>query len=361
MILYLLVFALSTYAFYCASKLPNSIFKYILIFIGILIPSLLAAFRDLDVGIDVLNYVEPTWYNIKHSHSLHKYLLNNINTEPIYLLLNYIVALFTDDIHIFFFIHMALLLIIATMVAYKINKGAFLWYFTIVFLLYLYNNSLSMMRQSIAILIGMYASIFLLEKKILKFYILVLIAFWAHSSAIFLCLLHPLLNIIIKFQNKKLLLTFIIISATIALNLLYNSMLIYFIDSGILSLKYTNYIDQEGFSSHKIDLLLIFLMIIIIFHYKNIKWSEYFNFTLFFLIVSFCITTMGSIVEVANRLAYYFIMPSFISACFITNVPSKRNNLLLSIVGLLLFRYIYLANTTNIVDTIPYSSKILGI
>ena len=109
MILYLLVFALSTYAFYYASKLPNSIFKYILIFIGILIPSLLAAFRDLDVGIDVLNYVEPTWYNIKHSHSLHEYLLENINTEPIYLLLNYIVALFTDDIHIFFFMHMALL------------------------------------------------------------------------------------------------------------------------------------------------------------------------------------------------------------------------------------------------------------
>ena len=185
----------------------------------------------------------------------------------------------------------------------------------------------------------------------------------AHNSAVFAFLLYPLKKIINFYSNKKIALFIIVTVVFFIIYLLYNVLLSYLIGTGILSMKYENYLDQTEFSSHKIDLLCFVIITIAIFFFttKNNRIIDKFNYTLFLLIISFYLTALGNIVEVANRVAYYFVMPLLYLLPMISKHKSEIFKIKIVIIFLLIVRFVYLALSTGLADTIPYRSNILGI
>lgn len=364
MFIYLFVFFIASFMVYFASKCNDRCKRSIIYAVSIIIPSILAGGRDVTVGIDVLNYVEPIWNSTLYYDSFSSFMKDNMITiEPLYLVFNYVVSRFTYDIHIFFFCHMLFILFIILLIINKLRNEIPSWAIMLYFLLYLYNDSLSMVRQSFAIVIGLLGFSFLLEKKLLYFYISVVLAYLAHSSGLCLILLHPLIYFLNKYPNKKNILYLIISVGSFIVVSFYNIIIQKMIGIGIMSIKYTNYIGQEGFTTHKIDLIFIIGIIFICFWtVKKIHRNIYFTYSIMLLILSFCITMMGGVVEVANRVAYYFILPAFITIHFVLkNNKVWQRKMILSMVFLFLCRYVYLAYTNSIVDTIPYRSKIFDI
>lgn len=169
--------------------------------------------------------------------------------------------------------------------------------------------------------------------------------------------------IIDKSKIKTLYLYIIVTICVIIIFFSFQILLPQLISIGVLSIKYENYIGQEGFKSHKIDLfflaaLLFILRFLIMNKIKNIK---IYNITTILIYIAFCLTLLGGIVETANRSAYYFVIPLWFLLPMVSNNKLKQKQIILFSTLFLVLRFVYSALTTNISDTIPYVSKILNI
>lgn len=365
MLIYFLVFITSVF-FYRLGVKKDKI-NYFFILISICIPSFLAACRDPEIGRDINLYVLPIWESAVSSYDLSQFIFLNINNEILYLLLNYFISRFTSEFSVYLFIHQAILMSLIVMTSLKVRHSIKSDFVLIFYFFYLYNTTFSMMRQSLSVLLVLYFSlnVFYLNPKfsLLKNYLGTFVALLAHNSAVFAFLLYPLKKIINFYSNKKIALFIIVTVVFFIIYLLYNVLLSYLIGTGILSMKYENYLDQTEFSSHKIDLLCFVIITIAIFFFttKNNRIIDKFNYTLFLLIISFYLTALGNIVEVANRVAYYFVMPLLYLLPMISKHKSEIFKIKIVIIFLLIVRFVYLALSTGLADTIPYRSNILGI
>ena len=132
---------------------------------------------------------------------------------------------------------------------------------------------------------------------------------------------------------------------------------------GVASVKYSMYLDQDGFTTHKIDLLFLASIILMLFLFilKNNRDEVVFNQVIIFTVVALALTSLGGITEIANRIAYYFIAPLFFLLPMVSKSKADNNRIIVFTLSILLIRFVYLGITTGIADTIPYHSKILGI
>lgn len=366
MFIYFLVFIASVF-FYRLGVMKENKINYFFIFIAIFIPSFLAACREPEIGRDVNLYVLPIWESAVNSYGLGQFILYNANNEILYLLLNYIVSRFTDEFGIFLFVHQAILMSLIVATAIKVRHEIKSDFVLIFYFLFLYNTTFSLMRQSVSVLLVLYFSLFVFYSKtktsLLKNYAGTLFSILAHNSAVFALVLYPLKKIIDFCSNKKIILFLIVSISFLIISTLYHVLLSYLLGKGLLSIKYENYLDQTEFSSHKIDLLCFAAMIMIMFFLtsKRNRINDKFNYVLFLLIISFYFTMLGNIVEVANRVAYYFVIPLLYLFPMISKDKAEISKVKFIIILLVFVRFVYLAMSTGLADTIPYKSKILGI
>lgn len=358
MLFYLFIFLISLSFYYIGIKSIN-VARFIFLLFCVLIPTIVAALRDETLGRDMTLYVIPFWNLASSCNTFIEYKEVLPDTEILYLLLNYVISRLTSDIHYYMFVHQGILMLIVVLTALKLRHivpSIFVLFF---YFLYFYNTSYSMARQSLAIICFLYGCTFLLEKKHIIFYLFLFVSIAFHSSAVFGILLPLLFNLSDRIKNKFVLYSFITI-CVVMISVSFQVLLPRLISLGLLSSKYTNYIGQEGFNSHKIDLLFLASLILIVIYFvkDKIRSVRIYNISILLIYVSFCLTLLGGIVETANRVAYYFIIPLCFMLPLTTNSKMAQKKIIIVSSGLLLFRFLYLAFTVNISDTIPYVSKI---
>ena len=383
MIIYLITFGVSCFFFNLAVNggtyytttqnikaiRHESFYVYICLFLSALAPILLAAFRDDSVGTDLQTYGIIYWEMACDSPSFFVYLVSLAGlggTEFGYSILNWLVSCFTKDIHYFFFVHQSIILLFLYAAIWKFRSKKSSVLVLLFYYLYAYNQSLSLLRQFIAITIIVYGSTFLFtDGKKKWFYIWAAFAILFHSSSVFAFLIPAIKYISIRYSKQLVVVYAIVLIGTIGLIIFYQSIIGFLIAYGFLPVKYEMYLDQEGFSSHKINLLVESAIFVANFFIipRRTRSIIFFNYVQLLAFVCILLEMVGGIVEIAFRVVMYLILVYCLYAHKISNCRAVVNRTLLfyCFAATIMFIYIYSQMGVISSDTIPYTSALLGL
>lgn len=180
--IYLAVFAATTLLLYASSKCKG-VLEALLASAGLLLPCLLAGFRDETVGVDVLTYAK--WMAINaQSMNLSEFMQFEAGVaNPGWNLFTWIAVNATGGLPGYLFCIEALCILPIYFGLLRICRG-WEWSGLLVWLLLWYAFSLNGMRQSVAMGILFCSTAFVLERKPLYFLVGVFIAFLFHQTAV---------------------------------------------------------------------------------------------------------------------------------------------------------------------------------
>lgn len=136
--------------------------------------------RNVSVGVDTFRY-ERHFNNIANLSSVKE--LINYGSDIGYVFFQKIVSLFSSDFQTFLIFVAIIIFFLLGIFIYKYSSGYFISYLLFISL-GLYHFSFTGIRQSISMIIILWTYKFILEKKAVKFFIVVLIASLFHSSAL---------------------------------------------------------------------------------------------------------------------------------------------------------------------------------
>ena len=342
----------------------RSVFSTIFVVLPLI---LLASCRDSTVGSDTSFYQIPIFKNaILFQGDLPLFLNSYLNVEILYLLLNYGVACISHNIIFLFLILYSLVIIPMFIAALKLKKYISPTFFWLIFLLIEYNESLSTIRQSIALSLSVLMFVlYFLKKKWWTYVLCGLIAIGFHNSAVVVFLLLFIYKIIQKYPINKspLFYTFGCIFFIMMLIQL-KTMIAWGISNNFLSEKYLIYLTEDTFSSNLGNTNLMTRIIIAIYMWRVLCQSYKILPATFFLIIAildvglcFC----GLITDPLYRLSYYPRIISCISIPYIVqyypihfNHTKKRIPIKALFCALLTFYWWYVYIYGNYADTAEY-------
>lgn len=359
--IYIIVYIVSYLLFKISCSQKNTKFRIVLLTMCVLSLSAVAGYRDITVGTDVLTYGVNVWDNACDSNI--KDAFDKIGIEKGYLLINFVVSRFTDSINWFFFFHYLIIVGLAVCAACRMRKygNGISEFLFAAFLLYDYIVGLSLMRQMVAVMILFYGSTYLFERKYLPFFICYIISTQFHGSAAFAIILPAYVWALDRFSNKVWMVNLVAILLMLIMLTSFKALMMNLVTGGLIMEKYSKYANQTGYSTHKINILMYALLFFPLMFIRE-KDDKNLQYTRSLIILGFCITMMGSIVEIATRISIYVDHLIFIYYLF--TFVNKKNRSRLSFVAhcsLLIFWLYYVVYTNSGEQTIPYTSKILGI
>ncbi|WP_320167925.1 EpsG family protein [Mangrovibacterium marinum] len=366
MLIYLITFFVSYINSFIANK-TIARRTYFLFFSGIaiLVPALLAGFRDLTVGHDLNAYMVPNFRTMHNVDEIKEFFIVAAvqQLEIFYQGYNFLISRFTDDFFWPLFIQQVIVLTIVYKLLYSIRNSINYPLAFLIYLLFIFCDSMTMNRQIFAIAIIAYSYIYILRKKPLLFLITVTIAFGFHNSAVFGYLLYPLFTWINNQKKSVSILTVLIFfGAGLVLFLSFPQLLSFLISKGLVSPVYERYV-SSGYNVHKADLLLIvFCFIFGLITSKGID-KKYSNNIKLLSIATFFILLCGIYNDTAQRAAIYIEIYLFIQILSSIKSMNETNRQVFSVlfVLLMLFNFSYIATTTQFAEAIPYTSTTLGI
>ncbi|MBQ4406187.1 MAG: EpsG family protein [Bacteroidales bacterium] len=362
---YLIVFTVSIIV--CC--LYNDRRKWIII-IPCLLLSLLAGFRDKGIGTDTLVYIDRYFSYASQCKNISDIINADAFYDKGFLLLALIASLIDNEIGIFYFIIELVILTFCFLAYYRLSKyyKISLGVFMIVFLFLEYNYSLNAMRQLCAMSIVLFAFSYLIEKKWLIFSLWELVSYFFHSSAIISLSLVVFVYISnIEKSNKRIILTFIIIGVAFLAVAFYSILLNYFAVLDVFKSDYAeryqvNYYEGRGrvaFAPLGVSLIIYLIMYLF---FKHCKENSKLVYCHFLVQTIYTFTLFLSLYNVyAYRIGLYFFMISIL--LFSVELSSKRINNIEKICSFIVIVFYWFFNyvINNNSETIPYTSKILGI
>ena len=140
-----------------------------------------AYLRADTVGIDY-NMYEQYFYQV-HDGGW-SFLISSANgyrIEPAFSLLNYFVSLFTRDVHIYMLVVAVLVVTLTAVLLYRVSPVPWIGMFVFVSFGF-YGNSLSFIRQCVAIAIYLYSIQYIKQKKFIPYLLVILLASTFHKS-----------------------------------------------------------------------------------------------------------------------------------------------------------------------------------
>ncbi|NFN05203.1 EpsG family protein [Clostridium botulinum] len=368
MAIYVLVFILSLIFINIGQKLEsykNYVLGKICYIIAILLPTMLAGFRDYNIGTDVNVYAVPMFNDAIRYINLADYLLHSsqaIFSEPLYGTMNFIISRFTINP---FWILFSISLIINSFTflgCYKYKNKIKLWFLMFLFYFTFYNLSLNMMRQSIAISIIFYATNFIFEKKINKYYLWVIVAIGFHTSGIIAIVFYPFyqyINTKFAFKYRKIINPMIIFSMIFFI-LLINPITNYLVSIGFIRENYNNYLNGSVFGSgfnFKFFILSVIEMILIFCPKRYIKTVSFqYNYLVLMSVIGFVLSQLTFISIYIVRIAYYFLfVRMYVYGLIVYLSPKKRKFILLLLIVIYFVIYwIYVYCYCGLNETVPY-------
>jgi hypothetical protein len=160
----------------------------------------LSALRANTVGID---YVQYATYFTQVRNGGWSFLIsaaNGYRVEPGYSLLNYFVSLFTGDVRIYMLVVSIVAVSLTAILLYKYSPIP--WIGMFVFGSFgFFGNSLSFIRQSIAIAIFLFAIRFLKDKRFLPYLVIVLLAASFHKAMLIMIPIYFIAHIKINWKS----------------------------------------------------------------------------------------------------------------------------------------------------------------
>ena len=226
---------MSVYLFFIVEKyrFPGKQKKVIVVF-AIIIPCILSAFRDNTIGTDTLVYAKPLFDRAVISDSFNDYyngVVYNYSTtwfhsdvsrfEIGYSLMVYIIAKTTRFFPVLLFVTQ---LIIDCFFYFGMEKSKLpnKWIGMFVFYFMMFNRTLNLMRQSIAISIIIFAFHYLQNKEYRKFLLFVFISSLFHTSGLLCLLIFMIYYVIfeIKVKHRRLRIVLITIISIVFLFML---------------------------------------------------------------------------------------------------------------------------------------------
>lgn len=230
--------------------------------------SLLAGLRDETIGTDILVYGNRT-FEAARELNFQAFIQNTyfgLGIEPLYGLLNYIVALFTSNVHVLYFLVEFIMISLVYSRIFQLATPKDVVLGLLIFECLFMGSSYNLLRQGIAMSIVFFASQYLERKQYLKYIILSLIAVGFHSSAI-IAVLFLIMYIVISKKNTIYTHIIIIITSCV-ITFLYSNVINILLDLGIISEKYLMYLGEvdKGLDIIVILIRIPMLLLILLFY-----------------------------------------------------------------------------------------------
>lgn len=361
MLTYYIVFAISIACLALAEKLEqkNKDIAVAIKILAIFIPALLAGMRAIDVGTDTKLYIEPAFNDAVNATDFSAFY-KMYDIEPLYMLFTFVCAKIFANVNVF----MTALYFIITLLAYKIAKNnsdkAPLSITYAVFLLFYFNKSLNLVRQTISILLIIYGLKYVKNKKYTKSIAIILVSILIHKTAIIGALIYLIYGIFDKKNTKYYKIIILVVSALFLI--IYKPLLNFLInDIHVLNSRYNYYIN-----SNKVDVSLsymLFNLLLLIwsltFYKKLVKHDKFNEYLVFIVILGNILMLLSTQFNFVIRISYYFtylyllIIPEMVEICDTNEKKSIMTMALLTI--FVAYNYIYYGYQQND-KTCPYKS-----
>ncbi len=310
---YIIMLITSTICCFFATKCKkNKMLRGLLIAFTILIPSIVAGLRALNIGTDINTYGNYMHY-VASNLSISKFFSIFGYSDILFSVFTLIIGIIFKNIHIYLFLLQLLNCILIYKACDNYKEHIPIWLSYLLFLLTLYFRQLNLLRQGIAISFSILAISYILRDNKKKFLINAILASLTHISAISVFLIYYIKACIIKNKDKKVSMV-CIYSFLIILFLLFMPILKFITSSGILPSKYSfEYFSTYLNINHELDNLGTFfklfwcILTLLIGFNKNLK-EKIVDFDFFFHIVfiDFILWNLNIYIHYIDRLSFYF-------------------------------------------------------
>ena len=371
-ILYITIFLLSFLFFFIGERCRDKT-KVISILIAISIPAFFAGARSTLVGSDTNGYGVFLFNSCLTSKNgfLKLYETLFAGTDPIelgYVLIQYIVTRFTKNIFwglfVVSFLTWLFFYLATKILSKKINISIPFTMF--LFLIFFYNESLNLMRQSLAAGVMLYAlSLFLTNKKI-KAIVFAIVGVLFHRMSALMLVLWLIYYVVGLFKkNKKSLKRLYLFITIIGIGILLGIQPItaFLVNKGIASSHYLGYV-ESGYIAINYGGLLVRLPLACLLakrYNKFIKGNHILEVFLVMFILELILINAVNLSPWAYRLYGYFLYTKiFLMSINTTNINKvSKNSIRISIYRLLLIGYaliwwFYYTVYLGVNETLPY-------
>lgn len=358
MLFYLVIFAISVSLFHLASKQSYRKIGFWLIYLlFILLLSLIEGCRDLTIGTDLDVYGIRYFDDARRSHHLTQHIFD-FEGEWGFHAFMWLCSRLSSDIHVMLFVLALLKIVLVSSAFLKMKKCLNSTLLMFSYLCFSYVTGFNIMRQAFAASVVIFALPYLLDKKWLPYFSLSLLAMTLHSSA-FMSLVLVILYFTVRMKGG-IWFSFIALAIIYALS---SAIMVYIMmsDLGLYSDKAALYMEREGVTPAKSNIVMACLYIVFILKYKShFKTDKFFDYFLLLSVTSLFFTLMSSFFEVAVRLSWYILyLLGFMYVLAIRKLPHK--NLFSMVYVAIYIMYFVIDALHGLGDCLPYKSKILGI
>lgn len=301
----------------------NPIVCYVLLFLSLIPPVMIAGARDISVGTDTYNY-----YGIfRRALSCHSFseMLSMSDMEIGFQFYAYLCSRITSEPFIYFgFMQVLTLVPIYKSIIESNNSisfGLFIYYFLF------YNMSLNISRQSIAVSFVLLAMVYLLKGNKKSYIIYSLLAVLFHKTAILSFLMYGIYYFCGKYDIKRqmyiYILTMVCFIAAVYIILTYTNILNYIIGQREV---YSNYIKEVGESSVSKSSLIMYVIFSFLIYLPAKKTRNIASNYVFVLsILSTLMLFLSVISPPFGRLGIYFTI------CYVISIPYVLSNSIIRI------------------------------
>lgn len=324
MIVYIITFALSLLGVKMADLWYDDRHRFLVgSLLAVLPPILIAGLRDSTVGSDMELYIVPIFNGIaSNGQNLMEFLDSYPDMEIGYLFVNFVIAQLTDQPFFLLVCIHVLIIIPLYITAMKWRERLSPVLFMFIFYMIFFQESLSIVRQSIALSFSMLAFTFFLEKRYIIYFVYTIIAFLFHQTAV-IALSFPLVYIIVdRFSIREYYLYYIGVALIIVLFFLnLDGILIWLIDSGYIDLKFLKYTSADntftpvlGAANFAVKIVIIAYIVFIMVSYKlNTILKFFFVMAVLDMLFSLC----ALIMQPLDRISLYYRLMICISIPYI--------------------------------------------
>lgn len=333
--IYVIVFFISIYFMWkaeCAIDLNKKYKSYILF--AVFLPIFIASVRAKEVGVDMLAYVIP-WYNsVSKFNSFLKFCEYCVDSkEYLYYALIYFPSRIFGSLFPSLFIQQMLIMfgVVSALLYFKRAYKIQLTYAYALYLFFYYNESLCIMRQSIAVSFGLLALTILLEDKVRKFIFISFVTFFFHNSILafsIICLGFYLINKNVHKKRLKVISYSLILIAMSSLSFITDIIVNLNVNERFVERLVEGDQNQGGYLTIALYAVFVFIPFILKFVMRK---RIYIDYIWIFPIVGFIFVVLAKQSMYFGRMSY-----PFLCCLIITLAHSLRNQTILKYVILLL-------------------------
>lgn len=337
---YLVCFGFSVLMAYFANRAKDRRAFIFLSALSIIVPVLLAGLRDYSIGIDVKNYLsmERFWAGAIRAESLGDYLafyLDKGYREPLFALFIGAIAQFTGEYRAFLLLAHLVIVSGVYIGACRLKKYARPEMTLLLFYLLYFNNSLNIIRQYMAMALVFAFCADLLDKKYIRYLVVVLIASLVHTTA--LLSLVPLVYHIILYTRRDLRpapwLRKTVLYALLVVGIVSFIPLVNFaMDIGLLGTKYAFYFKTEftRMSYTRLGLHALECVAIVLCYKKLKKTHDNYDFLLLVTATFMAFHQLAPMIQYGQRIAIYF---AFLNIVLLSTLPQVLSGAKLRLFG----------------------------